>query len=89
VNGYDCVDLCRDSQSCDFADPADCKSQCEELEGFLDVSDCDDSFRQVLRCMSRLDDPCSQQDVCTGEIDDFATCVVQNCDVRPDKCPFY
>jgi hypothetical protein len=86
VSGYDCAALCRESQSCDGSDPRDCKSECDQVENLVNQSGCDDSFNNVLRCLSRLSDPCSQQDVCADDINDFSTCISLFCQVHPEDC---
>jgi hypothetical protein len=85
---YACIDLCNDTRSCSDISATDCARQCANIEGIVRDAGCRDSFDSALRCISRLDDPCAeQQQACYSPINDFSTCIALYCQEDPGRCP--
>ena len=87
TNQYDCTDLCDDTRACSDIPEYDCESQCVGIGNISREAGCQDEFDAVMKCISRLSDPCAQQEsACYSEINDFSNCVSRFCDRQPERC---
>jgi len=89
-SGYDCADLCADSERCGGGSDLDCNEQCDMLDELVRGTACSDELDDAFECLSRANDVCAaQQDACLDETEDFTSCIQDHCAGSRDDCGDY
>jgi hypothetical protein len=70
----DCSDVCAESRRCSGGGELDCRDECAELESLARASGCERELDEVLKCLDRLTNVCTQQDACYPAVEDFSFC---------------
>jgi hypothetical protein len=90
ASGYDCEDLCADSQGCDSeVSASECRSRCTAVERIVRSASCQRVWNETLDCVSGAPKTCNAaNDYCASELEDFTACLASYCSSYPEQCNF-
>ncbi|MCC6552072.1 MAG: hypothetical protein IT372_03490 [Polyangiaceae bacterium] len=83
--GTDCETLCDDKKECPGSNRnVDCEALCQDERALAAVSECEESYDDLLDCEASVDDICRPGESCASETIEYSGCIGEYCAAHPD-----